>query len=698
VAESFPRQHARTRRFTLGAPRSFGVSPDGRRVVYLRSAAGDDPRTSLWCLDLDGGGERLVVDGTTVGGGAETAEERARRERVRESASGVVGYSLDRDARRAAFVVGGAAFVAELDGSGAHPVDLPTPEVFDARLDPAGRRLAWCASGALWVAELGGDGRVVDGSARRLAVDDDPAVRWGQAEFVAAEEMGRRDGYWWAPDGRGLLAARVDDGPVPTVWIADPAHPRQPPAAHRYPLAGSADADVSLWWIDLDGGGPREVTWDRERFPYLPALRWPTGGDGRPLLLVEQRDHRAAQVLAARPEEGTTELLAERHDPAWVAWADGTPDRLADGRLLWSADVDDTRRLTAGDEPLTPAGLQVRAVVAAGETVVFTAWSDPTTVELWRWSPDGLEPLDRGGVVLAAAASGGTVVVGRRGLERPGFDARVVPADGPAVRLASHVATPAVVPTARLRRAGARSLRAGLVLPTGHRPGRRLPVLLRPYGGPGAQRVLADHHAWLEDQWWADQGFAVVVVDGRGTPGRSPAWERSVHHDVAGPVLEDQVDGLRALAAGEPDLDLGRVGIMGWSFGGYLSALAVLRRPDVFHAAVAGAPVTEWRLYDTYYTERLLGRPDEDPGPYDRTSLLAEAARLERPLMVVHGLADDNVLVAHSLLLSQRLLEAGRSHAVLPLTGITHMASQEEVAENLLALQLRFLADALRAG
>jgi dipeptidyl-peptidase-4 len=255
--------------------------------------------------------------------------------------------------------------------------------------------------------------------------------------------------------------------------------------------------------------------------------------------------------------------------------------------------------------------------------------------------------------------------------------------------------TPFVAPQVRLAAVGARRLRVGLLFPTGHLPGRTLPVLLHPYGGPHAQRVLADHHAWLEPQWWADQGFAVVVIDGRGTPGRGPAWERTVHLDLAGPVLEDQVDALHALAANELDLDLRRVGIIGWSFGGYLAALAVLRRPDVFHAAVAGAPVTEWRLYDTYYTERFLGHPGTDPGPYDRSSLFPDAARLDRPLLLVHGLADDNVLAAHTLQLSRRLLEAGRPHQVLPLSGVTHMASQEEVAENLLLLQLQFLRGAL---
>jgi dipeptidyl-peptidase 4 len=187
----------------------------------------------------------------------------------------------------------------------------------------------------------------------------------------------------------------------------------------------------------------------------------------------------------------------------------------------------------------------------------------------------------------------------------------------------------------------------------------------------------------------------VVIADGRGTPGRGPAWERTVAGDLARLAVEDQVEALRAAAARCTDLDVDRVGIRGWSFGGYLAALAVVRRPDVFHAAVAGAPVTDWRMYDTHATERYLGHPDTDGGHYEASSVLAGAHQLSRPLLLVHGLADDNVAVAHSLRLSSALLAAGRPHAVLPLSGITHMPVDEQVAENMLLLQLDFLHRAL---
>ena len=303
--------------------------------------------------------------------------------------------------------------------------------------------------------------------------------------------------------------------------------------------------------------------------------------------------------------------------------------------------------------------------------------------------------LDTDAVTVRVARDGGPAPVDRRSPgDHPEIDPEI---DRAIASLAEVPALPAPRPV--LFRAGPREIQTAVLFPSWHRPGQgALPVLLDPYGGPHAQRVVRARGAYLVPQWFAEQGFAVVIADGRGTPARGPAWERAVAGDLAGPVLEDQVDALHAAADRFGDLDTGRVAIRGWSFGGYLAALAVLRRPDVFHAAVAGAPVTDWRLYDTHYTERYLGFPDHDRAAYDRSSLINLAERAvvtPRALMLIHGLADDNVVVAHTLQLSAALLAAGYPHAVLPLSGITHMASQETVAENLLLLQLDFLRRAL---
>jgi dipeptidyl-peptidase-4 len=265
------------------------------------------------------------------------------------------------------------------------------------------------------------------------------------------------------------------------------------------------------------------------------------------------------------------------------------------------------------------------------------------------------------------------------------------------VALASHAATPSLRANATLTFVGERRLATVVLLPRDH-DGSPLPVLVDPYGGPHAARAVRAHNAHLTSQWFAEQGFAVVVADGRGTPGRGSTWERAVHGDLATAVLEDQVEALHGAAEAHDVLDLGRVAIRGWSFGGYLAALAVLRRPDVFHAAIAGAPPTDWRLYDTHYTERYLGDPSAQPDVYDASSLLPLAPQLTRPLLLIHGLADDNVVAANTLQLSAALLAAGRPHEVLPLVGTTHMTSQEVVAENLMRHQLDFLRRALALG
>ncbi len=718
MPDSFPRRQARTRRFTLGAPRGLTPSPDGARVAFLRSRGATDPVTCLWVLDVATGDERLVVDPRALSVGSDDdlpPEERARRERAREQAGGIVALATDRRVATAAFALSGRLHVADLaagpgggrvDGPTGDPVRaLPSPgPVVDPRPDPTGARVAYVSGGALHVHDL------ASGAAAALAEPETPTVTYGLADFVAAEEMNRMRGYWWSPDGRSLVAARVDDAAVQRWHIADPAHPEREPAVVAYPAAGTPNAAVSLVVLGLDGSRVA-VSWDGARDEYLVQVVW---SDDEPMIVVQPRDQRALRVLRVDPATGTTTPVHEDTDAHWVEIVPGVPARTAAGALVWVTDRDGARRLLVDGEPVTPPSLQVRAVLDVdGDTVLLAASDDPTSTALWTWSAaEGLRCLTPGPGVHTGRLAGGTLVVSAQSLDADGVTTTVRPlghptdepshggvdpsgARGRAHAVASLAEAPGLTPRVALHAVGERALRAALLLPSWHAPGTPLPVLMDPYGGPHAQRVVAARAAYLTSQWFAEQGFAVVVVDGRGTPGRGPEFERAVWGDLAGPALHDQVDALHALAADHPDLDLRRVGIRGWSFGGYLAALAVLRRPDVFHAAVAGAPVTDWALYDTHYTERYLGRPDTHPEAYARSSLLLDAEKLVRPLLLVHGLADDNVVAAHTLRLSSALLAAGRPHSVLPLSGVTHMTPQEAVAENLLVLQVEFLREAL---
>jgi dipeptidyl-peptidase-4 len=694
--ESFPRQNARTHRFTAGAPRLFTISPDGLRVAFVRSTSGVDVVGRLWEIDVATGAERLIADPTGLQQGAEelSHEELARRERMREGGAGIVGYSTDDDVRRAAFALSGRLYVVDLmDESEPRRLDAVGP-VVDPRMSPDGRHVAYAAQHSLRV--IGYDGS----DDRALAEGRHGLETCGLADFAAAEELERSRGFWWSPDSDALIVERVDERPVQQWWISDPLHPERAPRPHRYPQAGTPNALVSLEIVRLTDGGVVALAWDQDQFPYLVDVSWTTYGD--PLVVVATRDQRRMLVLAFDPSTGGSRVVADISDDAWVDAAGGSRRWAPDGRLL-TLRVDagtDTYRLHHGDAWLSPAGMQVRAVVDVDDHGVVVTTAPQHLVQAvvrvaWDGSVSALTPDD--GWCAARSRAGVDVIVHRR-LDSTEIRYELRSAAG-TIAITSHAERPVVTPAVTLIETGPHRIRTAVLMPTGHVPGSaRLPVILSPYGGPHGQDVVASATAFGEQQWLADQGFCVVVGDGRGTPGRGPAWDRLVAGDLATYPVQDQVDILDGVAAAFPDdVDTTRVGIRGWSFGGYLAALAVLRRPDVFHAAVAGAPVTEFRLYDTAYTERYLGDPSIDDAPYDACSLIPLAPTLSRPLLIIHGLTDDNVVVAHTLLLSSALTSAGRPHQVLPLSGVTHMTPQEDVAENKLLLEVHFLRQALGA-
>lgn len=676
---------------TLGHPRGFALSADGTRLCYLRARDPDDRRQALWFINLDGDADpTLLVDPDDLGDDQDmSAAERARRERTREQASGITAYAATPDLGTVTFAHGARLHVVAVADGTVDALDVAGP-VAESRPSPDGRHVAWVAGGRLHVADITG------AAARELAGDDDPDVTWGLAEFVAAEEMGRRRGFWWAPDSTAIAACRVDVRAVQRWWLHEPLTPGAAPSALRYPAAGTTNASVELAVLGLDGDRT-DVVWDRERLPYLAAVRWPQGA---PLTLaVQQRDQRHVEIRTV-DVSGDTQLHRTITSDPWVELVDGTPSWTADGRLVTVEDDPsvDTRRVLVDGTPHSPAGLHVASVVSCGPEGVVVAASadDPTASGLWSLPLDADTPraLTPEHGVHGGFGTAGTVVVHGERSDDTSVTTRVLRDGTPVIDLPQIPITAGVQPNPRFATLADDELRAALLLPSWYTEG-QLPVLLDPYGGPHARRVRQSARGFLVSQWFADAGLAVLVVDGRGTPGRGLAWEHAVHGDLATPALEDQERGLRAAAARWPLLDLERVAIRGWSFGGFLAALAVLRRPDVFHAAVAGAPVTDWRRYDTHYTERYLGHPDVDPEAYDRSSLLADAARLRRPLLLLHGFADDNVVAAHSVALSNALLSAGRPHCLLPLSATTHVTRDPVQRSALLEIQLRFIRDAL---
>ena len=445
---------------------------------------------------------------------------------------------------------------------------------------------------------------------------------------------------------------------------------------------------------------------------------------------------------------GSTRVLEEHSNAYWLDLIHGTPAFTPNGRLICAMnDMDaDTNRLTANGVPFTPAGLQVREVLDVTDDDVLCVVQrtpellpDDSLPFLWQSNAadhdarsfdvvsiryDGTwEPLTYAPGQWAISRAGNGCVVTGRGMDDATVQMQhcmnIATTDENGTDVASmvvapienHAETPGFTPNVHFTRLGERGLYTAIVLPSAsseYAHADTLPVLMKPYGGPGFQQVVESQSFYWDAQWWADQGYIVVTADGRGTTGRGPKWDRAIYETMKSVTLEDQVDAVRALpkalatlAAQEnkessetaiPQPDLNRVAMIGWSYGGFLSALAVLEAPETFAAACAGAPPTDWTLYDTHYTERYLGL---DPAVYERNSIIADAPQLDRPLMLIHGFADDNVTIAHSLRLSQALMAAGRKHTFLPLTGITHMTNDETVAENLLILQRDFLAEAL---
>lgn len=683
VAEdAFLQQYAETFRFRQGRPTAIQVTPSGDAVLFLRSEARSFVQ-DLWMFDPATGAEKVLLTAEQILSGGEeklTAEELARRERLRLAARGIASYQLSSDGEKILVPLSGRLFVIERKGG--KITELPSDGGYpvDPRFSPDGSKVALVRDGDVYVID------VATKKQRRLTHKDDPNVTFGLAEFVAQEEMDRMEGHWWSPDGNRLVVQRTDTTPVETAWIADPVKFTEEAQGWPYPRPGQKNADVGLLVVPVQGGKAVEVRWDRQKYPYLATVRWSQSG---PLaLLVQNRTQTEEALLSVDPATGATTTLLVETDDAWLNLDQDMPRWLSDGSFLWTTERNGGWQLEIRNrdgslaKALTEPNLGYRGLVQVDETagrVLATASSDPTESHLVAIPLEGgkAEKLTEGaGLHAATWAKNGSVAV-RTHVGLAGETSfQVVKADGsPIGAVASRAEKPPFAPNLELvRLGGEHDFAAALLRPRNFDPSLRYPVVVYVYGGPLAQVVTSAGDRYFLQQWIADHGFVVVSIDGRGTPARGRAWERSIKGEALIDVpLQDQIDGLKQLGAKYPELDLDRVGIYGWSFGGYFSAMAVMRHPEVYKVGVAGAPVADWLDYDTHYTERYLGLPDVNPAAYEKTSVLTHAPRLERPLLIVHGTADDNVYFAHALKMSDALFRAGKKHDFLPLAGFTHM-------------------------
>lgn len=671
---------AATRNSTLGRIRSPEILPGGHSVVFLRSQP-RDPVLHLYRTDLAGLATRELAGGLAAPEQL-SVEEKARRERARLSLSGITALYPTPDGATLLAVRGGT--LLRVDTASGAATALPGSWIAP-RLSPDGRRVAAVRDDDLHVIDL------ATGAEHALTSGGSHDVTHGLAEFAAAEELARPDGAWWSPDNGTLLYEEADSRGVETHYIADPAHPETPPTAFRYPRAGTANARLRLGLVGAEGGPTRWVQWDSNAFPYLGRVVWrETGGL---FLVVLDRAQRQERVLHVDQGTGATAVLLTDTDPAWlnltpIEGAGGLdlPYALPGGDFLWAAQRGAQwhleRRHADGAlaATLTPDAAPYVALLdvdPASHSAIIAAAPDRIDTDLRRLdldtgriTPIATEPGRHAGhfshgvhdrfVDSLDGADGHRTTTLR---DRDGTVLATLPDAAEALPMPIHASFTTV---------GKLGLDTLVIRPDHFDPHRTYPVVLSVYGGPGHKQVNRTPALYAPEQCLADRGYVVVAFDARGTPGRDHDFERATSGDLIDAPLDDQVDALDDLIRRDHSLDRRRVGIYGWSFGGTFTAMATIRRPDVFAVGVAGAPVTDFADYDTAYTERYLGTPQANPEAYRLSAVLTYAGWLSRPLLLLHGLADDNVYFQNTLDLTQALLRTGKPYDLRLLPG-THM-------------------------
>ena len=690
--EEFLRQYAETYRFSLGRPRSATVTPDGSAVLFLRSP----PRSfvqNLYEFDCKTGNERVLLTAEQILGDAEetlSEEEKARRERQRLAARGIASYDLSKDGNKILVPLSGRLFVIDRQSGKSREVkSSSTAFPIDPIFSPDGSMLACVRDGEVFVINL------ASGDERKITRSAGGTISNGTAEFVAQEEMGRYRGYWWSPDNKFIAYQQTDKAGVETFHIADPAKPESEPSEWPYPRPGKKNAAVKLGIVAVEGGETVWIHWDREKYPYLATVKWE---ENAPLTVLVQNRLQTKQILYAVNEQtGETDELLRETDAAWLNLQQSCPHWLKDGSgFLWLTERSGewSLELRARDgklqRTLMPAGLGVEDLAGVDDKrgiAYVSAANDPTQMHLYRIPLAGGEPqrlTTEPGMHAYSFGENADVYLHGFSLADGRVGTRVERAGGESPgELKSVAEGPPFVPKFELATVGPRDFRAVIVRPRKFDPAKKYPVIVDVYGGPHANTVNAVARGYLLPQWLADQGFIVVSIDGRGTPRRGRQWERTIKGNLIDAPLEDQVKGLKALGEEFPELDLARVGIGGWSFGGYFSAMAVMQRPDIYKAGVAGAPVCSWEDYDTHYTERYLGLPEANQSGYDASNVLTYCKDLSVPLLIIHGTSDDNVYFMHSLKMTESLFRAGKRFEFLPLAGFTHMVPDPEVTVRL---------------
>jgi dipeptidyl-peptidase-4 len=677
----------------ISGPRAKGVklSPDGKSVTYIKTRADDLTITDLWIADVSGGEPRLLLDGKQLAPAErELSEaEKARRERAGVATRGVVDYDWDDQGKLILAPVEGDVWVYDVAAKQARQITRTAGDEIDAKISPKGGYVSYVRDDNLYVVPLAG------GAERALTEGGTELKSWGTAEFIAQEEMDRHTGYWWSPDDRAVALAFVDQTGVDIVERPEVNATGARVVPQRYPRPGRPNARVDLYVQPLDGGPRVKVDLGAEADIYLARVAW--SKDGRTLYVQRQaRDQRRLDLLAVDPATGRGKVILTETSPHWVDLGDDFKP-LKDGTFLWSsersgyrhlylyaADGKVIRQVTDGAWPVE----KIEGLDEAARTVIFAAHKDrPGERRIYAVSyakPAQPKPLtSAGGWWTVTVASKGGAFAGTYEDPRTPPQTALYRADGTRVRWIEENALKAGHPfwpyVDRLRPPEFGTLKAAdgsdlwwsLRTPPGFDPAKKYPVIVQVYGGPSGPRVASNWHT-PEDQILLDAGYILFRLDNRGVGHRSVAFKTAIDRRMGQLEVDDQLAGAKHLQS-LPYVDANRIGVTGWSYGGYMTLLMLTAPDSPFNAGVAGAPVTDWKLYDTHYTERFMGTPANNADGYAKSEVVGRLSRLKPgSLLLVHGMADDNVTFDHSTRVLFALQAEGKPFETMVYPGLRH--------------------------
>jgi dipeptidyl-peptidase-4 len=723
---------------SLAGPSVIGlrISPDASRVTYLQGKADDKDRLDLWEYNLRDRSARILVDSRLVAPEDKlSAEEIDRRERQRTAAlSGILEYSFASSGRALLFPLGGRVYYYDLTKPPAQALQEITHSkggATDASISPRGGYVAYIRDQNLQVYALAGHelaGSAFAGSAEKaLTTDGGGPIKNGMAEFVAQEEMDRSTGYWWGPDDRHIAFVRVDESPVIPTQRFEITADNVETYSQRYPAAGGPNVLVRLGVCDVRTGHVVWMDLGANEDIYLARVNWLP--DGKTLAIQRQsRDQRRLDLLFADADTGESRVVLTETSTSWVELNDELTFLPKSRQFIWASSRDGfrhlylydydghlVRRLTAG--PWCVDDFRARAIKGIDEKrrIIYFAATEKSPAErhLYRTSLDTHTPERVTRISHEDGVHGVTFAQDTRfyvdtftsSTQPPQVSLRA--ADGSLIAFLSENRLDAHHPDApylednaipefgALDAADGQRLMYRLFKPAHFDPSKRYPAIVEVYGGPGVQRVL---DAWTGSsftQILTRAGYVVFQLDNRGTGFRGTAFQAPIKGRLGEIEVADQVLGAHWLAS-QPYVDPARLGVWGWSYGGYMTLMLMFKAPDVFRAGVSGAPVTDWAIYDTHYTERYLDRPADNAAGYQASSVLPYAQNLSGKLLVMHGMADDNVLFLHSTKLLRKLQDLGKPFDVMVYPGAKHGLLRQHDGRHAYTTILRFFDRNLR--